>query len=469
MNAGRVQWRERLGNARRWIMDQIPSGRDEPDVFKRKLLNFINIFVLCSMNIFVFGEYWPRGADGLLLRGYSYMAAKYGLVWVEIFWRECVGYLWVSISAGIILALNRQRKVSYNILASLTVISFLVSLLVSIRPLDLLQSSMLFWMMPLAMATLLLPSWTIYVVAGVESVILNYYLDIYQSDLGSSYDYAWAYITLGLFFAASFYWLTMTIANNAINNLRYEVHTSRRHAEDADHLRKRILGIVSHEMRTPINVIEMSAEAVLLGAFPKEEDRELVLRQIVSGSRQLGQLVEDLLDQTRLDTDSLVLRSRAFRVREELLEPVLERYRPRAEAGGLELSGHVAEDLPDVMVGDVNRLAQVLGNLVENAVKFTRSGSVRVDVVREGEQWGFDVVDTGIGIAAQEIDEIWKSFRMVDDSRARLDQHGGLGLGLAIVSGLVAAMGGTRAVESELGRGSTFRVRLPLVKAEDEA
>jgi signal transduction histidine kinase len=249
--------------------------------------------------------------------------------------------------------------------------------------------------------------------------------------------------------------------------LQQAIQEARRQADDAGRLRSRILGIVSHEMRTPINVIEMSAEAVLAGAFPVEKDRDAVLSQIVDGSRQLEHLVEDLIDQTRLDIGTLDLRLQSFRVRNELLVCVLERYRLQADATGLALSGHVADDVPDVLVGDVSRLAQVLGNLVENAIKFTCEGSVHVEILREGGTWGFDVTDTGIGIAGSDLDEIWKSFRMVDDSRARLDQHGGLGLGLAIVSGLVAAMGGTRSVESELGQGSTFRVRLPLLVPEE--
>jgi signal transduction histidine kinase len=231
--------------------------------------------------------------------------------------------------------------------------------------------------------------------------------------------------------------------------------------------RNSLLRTVSHEMRTPVTVIEMSAEALLDGAFPDPVAQREVLVQIVNGARQLGGLIRDILDQARLDMGTI---RPTFQMVDpvEILQTVVARFSGEARQVGLELMAFVGPSLPSVQA-DRDRLLQVLGNLVENAIKFTPQGTVTVRLCSGDDWWGYEVADTGIGISEVDQPEIWKPFHVVDRSMSRPDQHGGLGLGLAIVSGLARAMGGKIELESQIGRGSTFRLRLPLEVPHDQA
>jgi CheY-like chemotaxis protein len=134
---------------------------------------------------------------------------------------------------------------------------------------------------------------------------------------------------------------------------------------------------------------------------------------------------------------------------------------PRARDKGLELSTEVADEVPEALVGDAFRLRQVLLNLAGNAVKFTARGAVRVRLGASGpERYVFEIVDTGIGIDAAVLPQLFQSFTQADVSTSR--RFGGTGLGLSISRGLVEAMGGSVTVTSALGHGTTFRVELPL-------
>ena len=128
---------------------------------------------------------------------------------------------------------------------------------------------------------------------------------------------------------------------------------------------------------------------------------------------------------------------------------------------GLKLTSELDPNMPEVLTGDSARLQQILINLVSNAVKFTDEGSIHVQLSRLDEtQWGISVSDTGTGISKEEIPYIFETFRQVEGTTTRI--HGGFGLGLSIVRQLVNLMGGNISVSSEVGRGSTFSISLPI-------
>ena len=132
---------------------------------------------------------------------------------------------------------------------------------------------------------------------------------------------------------------------------------------------------------------------------------------------------------------------------------------------GLRLTSEIDPNLPDTLNGDAARLQQILVNLVSNAIKFTRQGSIRVRLFRPGEnQWGIVVSDTGDGIPESEIPHIFDTFRQVEGAAIRV--HGGFGLGLSIVKQLINMMNGEIDVQSTLGEGSTFMITLPLTIPE---
>ena len=175
-------------------------------------------------------------------------------------------------------------------------------------------------------------------------------------------------------------------------------------------------------------------------------------------------LINELLDVASLDAGRLELQLAPFRPG-EVVEDALEAQAARARQKGLELASHMDERVPEWVEGDAGRFRQIVINLVGNAVKFTDAGSVRVTLAAEppvGQQvmLRLSVSDTGIGIPAAKYREIFEAFTQVDASNTR--RHGGAGLGLAITAKLTGLMGGEVAVVSEVGRGSTFTVTLPV-------
>jgi two-component system sensor histidine kinase ResE len=236
---------------------------------------------------------------------------------------------------------------------------------------------------------------------------------------------------------------------------------------ELDRMKSAFVSMVSHELRTPLNAIlgytEMLEEEIC-GPL-SEKQSEVVGRVIVNTGKLLG-LVNNLLDQAQIEAGRLTLRIRSF-TPDELLDAVLPDVRMLAQAEGLEITSEIADDVPDELLGDQERLQQVLVNLTTNAVKFTDDGEVRVSIFRPDEQhWGFKVSDTGKGIAPEDQEFIFDSFRRVDDSVTR--ERSGVGLGLSIVKQLVVLMEGEISLESEVGRGSTFTVILPLSPKQEE-
>ncbi|MDX1612617.1 MAG: ATP-binding protein, partial [Candidatus Thermoplasmatota archaeon] len=227
------------------------------------------------------------------------------------------------------------------------------------------------------------------------------------------------------------------------------------------------LANMSHEIRTPMTVVVSVLEQLgmeELGAEPRK-----LLQMAEASAESLLALLNDLLDFSRIEARKVKLHPEPFALRERLAQ-LVAMMRPQAEKKGLTLTLEAHPELPATLLGDPDRLGQVLLNLLSNAVKFTERGRVtlRVEPCAEGQHsLRFTVRDTGIGIPPEQQDHLFQSFGQLDSSRTK--RYGGTGLGLAISKGLVELMGGEMQVESAPGRGSTFAFRLPLSQAEDSA
>jgi two-component system, OmpR family, phosphate regulon sensor histidine kinase PhoR len=226
-----------------------------------------------------------------------------------------------------------------------------------------------------------------------------------------------------------------------------------------ERVRRDFVANVSHEFRTPLTAIQGFAETLLAGAMDDPQHRGRFLEIIVEHSRRLARLTEDLLELSKMDADRLELEIRRVSV-SQLIESCVETTRHRAQEKELALEVKSPDKLPD-LAGDRRRLAEVLQNLLDNAVQYTLSrGKITVDAkVRESEVV-LSVSDTGIGIPKADQSRIFERFYRVDAARSR--EAGGTGLGLSIAKHIVEAHGGRIWVDSELGQGSHFHFSVPL-------
>lgn len=235
-----------------------------------------------------------------------------------------------------------------------------------------------------------------------------------------------------------------------------ELEAAPARAEAATRPQTDFLANVSHEIKTPLHGI-LGMTDLALGTALDPEQREY-LESVRSSASALLKVVSDILDFSKLEAGQLDFEEVEFSLR-TTLEQAVSKVRVRAEGKGLALRLEVAEGAPDRLLGDPQRLAQVLGNLLDNAVKFTARGEVAVGVRAEPQPDGAQLLhvqvrDTGIGIPADKRDAIFEAFTQADGSTTR--RYGGTGLGLTIAARLVKLLRGRLSVESEEGQGSTF-------------
>jgi two-component system phosphate regulon sensor histidine kinase PhoR len=233
-----------------------------------------------------------------------------------------------------------------------------------------------------------------------------------------------------------------------------------------ERVRRDFVANVSHEFRTPLTAIQGFAETLLAGAMDDPQNRERFLEIIVEHSRRLARLTEDLLKLSKMDADRLELEIRRVSV-SQLIESCIETARHRATEKEIAISVQPSNGVPDI-AGDRRRLAEVLQNLLDNALQYTLSrGEIFVSAEPRDGEVVFTVADTGIGIPKADQSRIFERFYRVDAARSR--ELGGTGLGLSIAKHIVEVHGGRIWVDSEVGRGSQFHFTIPIFDIERAA
>lgn len=234
---------------------------------------------------------------------------------------------------------------------------------------------------------------------------------------------------------------------------------ARQSAEAGDRTKSEFLATISHELRTPMNGI-MGMTGLLLGTKLSAQQRSY--GDIIKESADaLLNLINDILDLTKLESGRVDLDESPFELA-QTIEGAVGLMAERAQSKGLDLSSHIAADVPDIMTADAGRLRQILLNLLSNAIKFTEDGAIKLAVGMAPHSCSvlrIEVVDTGIGIDDETLPRLFKPFSQAGGISRR---YGGTGLGLAISRRLIDAMGGEINVQSEPGKGTRFTVDMPI-------
>jgi PAS domain S-box-containing protein len=228
-------------------------------------------------------------------------------------------------------------------------------------------------------------------------------------------------------------------------------------AEQANRAKSRFLATMSHEIRTPMNGVLGTIE--LLAGTPLDGRQRAYVETVERSASALLSILDDILDYSKLEAGDLKLEDIAFDPA-SVMRQTAALMAPAAEKKGLALDCRVDADAPESVAGDPTRVRQVLFNLIGNAIKFTERGRVEVALARREDALVYAVTDTGIGIDPAALPRLFDRFSQADETIAR--RFGGTGLGLAIARDLARAMGGDIDVSSELGKGSTFALRLPI-------
>lgn len=230
--------------------------------------------------------------------------------------------------------------------------------------------------------------------------------------------------------------------------------------EEASKLKSHFLAIMSHELRSPMNAIIGFSQLLLRQKANQglSNNQQNMVERIFNSGKHLLTLIDELLDFSKLEVGCLKLQPEGLNLA-ELVTATVEEMRSLAEQKDLDLQANI--NLPNSYIThDSTRLRQILFNLLSNAIKFTDTGSIQVDVWElPANKIAIAVKDTGIGIEESDIEQIFREFRQLNQTLTR--QHGGTGLGLAITDRLVRMMEGKIAVESTLGKGSTFYIEIP--------
>jgi PAS domain S-box-containing protein len=245
-----------------------------------------------------------------------------------------------------------------------------------------------------------------------------------------------------------------------------QLEAAKEAAEAADRAKSAFLATMSHELRTPLTGVLGMIDLLKSGTAPNQA--AFLLKTMESSAKALVAIVGDILDFSKIEAGQLELERTVFSV-SQTVQSVIDLYAHVGSEKGVAVKLAPGAGMDVYVHGDPTRLRQVLANFVSNAVKFTQRGSVTVRVMSPSDAasiWRFEVQDTGMGISPQAREQLFSPFMQADTSITR--RFGGSGLGLAICRRLVELMGGRIGVDSELGRGSTFWIELPMEPVDEE-
>ncbi|NQD93930.1 response regulator, partial [Pseudomonas sp. CrR25] len=324
-------------------------------------------------------------------------------------------------------------------------------------------AGILAWLRGMRVARYFIIAWTAFLAGGAINTLMvlgylpNIFLTMYASQIGSA-------LEVGL--------LSLALADriNAMKEERTRIlQEGGRKLEalnlelaDSNRLKDEFLATVTHELRTPMNGVIGSLE--LMQTIKLDVEMAQYQKTAANSARDMMRMVNDILALTELQAGKLYPRREPFSLR-GLFDGLRAQYAPRAEDKGLSFALELDESLPDTLEGDSGKLAQSLGYLLDNAIKFTAQGAVSVRVSRGGSSsdslpLSIEVLDSGIGFRVPQETSLYQPFRQLDGSMTR--EYGGLGIGLAICRQLVDLLGGDLSHESQPDQGSCFRLRLPL-------
>ncbi|MDF2412202.1 transporter substrate-binding domain-containing protein [Aeromonas sp. 1HA1] len=250
----------------------------------------------------------------------------------------------------------------------------------------------------------------------------------------------------------------------ALKRQENDLREARAYAEQAMQVRSRFLATMSHELRTPISGMHGMLE--LLQMSELNEDQRYMLRNVITSTNNLLYLVNDVLDFSKIEAGQLQLHYQDCRLSSVICD-VIRGHATLAHGKGLKVALEWAREVPDQARIDAMRVGQVLSNLLNNAVKFTELGEIRIQVSYHAEQLFIAVSDTGIGIAEEKQDRLFTPFEQVESDITR--RFGGTGLGLAICHQLAQKMGGSLALESKPGQGTRLTFGFPLTECQWDA
>jgi signal transduction histidine kinase/CheY-like chemotaxis protein len=267
-------------------------------------------------------------------------------------------------------------------------------------------------------------------------------------------------IVLVLVSGAGLFWYIINTIRKQISLIQ-QLNISEKKVRESARLKENFIANMSHEIRTPMTAILGFTN--LLQYKNLDEESKLYLQTIQKSGESLLNIINDVLDLSKIEAGMVRIESAPFSIR-ELLHSIEIMLKPKAAEKQLQLSIDVDESVPDILEGDPSRLTQILLNLVGNALKFTSQGRVSVSITNEGISdnilnTGITVADTGIGVEKEKLQHIFERFQQAEDSITR--KYGGTGLGLSIARDLVLLQNGTIGVESELGIGTTFKLMIP--------
>jgi PAS domain S-box-containing protein len=241
---------------------------------------------------------------------------------------------------------------------------------------------------------------------------------------------------------------------------------ARDEAVRANNFKTQLLANVSHELRTPLGIIMGYTDLLSRNSYGELNEKQIsVLTRVRESTEYLDKLVSELLDQAQLDSGRLKLSETPFEIR-EVLGKTCSQLSVLAESKNLEYSAVISDDMPVSIVGDSQRLKQILVNLISNAIKFTETGGVFVRIYKPSPtEWTMQVRDTGPGIPKEAMHMVFESFKQLPEASRIIRK--GYGLGLSITKQLITLMKGKITLESQVGQGTTFTITLPIIEEQE--